>query len=274
MRYTFLALAMLVAAPASAQSLTIDQVVGLSSAGIGDDAIIAKIRSSGSRFDLTTDQMISLKQRGVSGPVLATMLGAGSSGGVSMSPESPDPMAPHPTGVYLLRAPTAMAKLDPTVSSQARTGSMLGYAFSYGLAPIHMKTSIQNASAHLKTIDKLPVFYFFFDDSNPNSGSGQASWLAGSVMNVTSPTEFALVHFQLKGDHREANVGSISVTGAKMGVMDKDRIQFTYNQVRPGVYRVTPATSLAPGEYGFLISLGGAASGAVAAKIYDFSVTG
>lgn len=277
MKAVMIALAMLAATPAVAETLSVDQVVALNSAGIGDEAIVAKIRTSGSRFDLTSDQMIYLKQHGVSGSVIAAMLGSGSNGGASMSPDSPDPMAPHPSGVYILRdvaKPVAMTKIDATVSTQARTGSMLGYAFSYGLAPIKMKTSIQNGTAHIHTIETQPVFYFFFDESNPATGAGGGTWLAGNIMNVSSPTEFSLIRFDPKGDHREANVGRISIGGTKMGVMDKDRIQFGYDQVRPGVYRVTPSAALKPGEYGFLISTGGVAAGAMAARIFDFTVTG
>jgi len=61
--------------------------------------------------------------------------------------------------------------------------------------------------------------------------------------------------------------------GPKTGVMDKDRLQFSYELVRRGVYKVMPNAPLAKGEYGFLYSLtGGAAAGAMTARIYDFSV--
>ena len=68
-------------------------------------------------------------------------------------------------------------------------------------------------------------------------------------------------------------VGSFNIAGAKTGVMDKDRISFSYEQVTPGVYRVTPSSDLAPGEYGFIYAItGGGAGGALTARIFDFSV--
>ena len=76
-----------------------------------------------------------------------------------------------------------------------------------------------------------------------------------------------------KSGRREARVGSMNIGGAKSGVMDKDRLAFTYDMVRPGVFRVNPSAALTPGEYGFIYSIsGGGAAGAATARIFDFSV--
>jgi hypothetical protein len=65
----------------------------------------------------------------------------------------------------------------------------------------------------------------------------------------------------------------MNIGGAKTGVMDKDRLAFDYELVRPGVYRVQPNGDMMPGEYGFIFSIqGGGAGGAMTAKIFDFSV--
>lgn len=268
----FLALA----SPVLADTLTVDSITQLTAAGIDDEAIIAKIHSSNSRFDLTTDQMIALKAKGVSGPVIAAMLGAGSNGGVSMVPESPDPLTPHPTGVYLLTVgpPAAkMTKIDATISSQAKTGGIFGYALTAGIASMSIKASIQNASAHTKSESDRPTFYFFFDESNPDTGRTNSTWLTGMVANVSSPNEFTLVRLTQKSGRREARVDSMNIGGAKTGVMDSDRIPFTYDLVRPGVFKITPDKPLVPGEYGFIFSLaGGGAGGALTARIFDFSV--
>ena len=74
--YLLAAVALLAAVPASAETLTNSTVVQLSSAGLGDAAIIAKIQNSDTSFDLSTQQMVQLKQQGVTGPVIAAMLDA------------------------------------------------------------------------------------------------------------------------------------------------------------------------------------------------------
>ena len=87
------------------------------------------------------------------------------------------------------------------------------------------------------------------------------------------------MRFNVKKDRREARVGSFNIAGAKTGVMDKDRISFSYEQVTPGVYRVTPSSDLEPGEYGFLYSMSAGSGpgmfggGVMTARIFDFGIT-
>jgi hypothetical protein len=54
--------------------LTIDQIIQMAGAKLPDDVIIATIRKSGSKFDLTPDALIRLKNAGVSDAVLRAMM--------------------------------------------------------------------------------------------------------------------------------------------------------------------------------------------------------
>lgn len=269
---------------AHAETLSNADVIELSSIGIGDEAVIAKIQASSNQFKLTTDDMIALKKAGVSGAVIAAMLNASSGSAVSanaqMSSDSPDPLVPHPSGIYLLASwgeQPKMQVLDPTTSNQTKTGGFLGYAMTGGLASMSFKTVIPNAAARVKSAISRPTFYFYFDQANRSlSKDGQnAIWQSGSV---TSPNEFSLVRFDVKKNSREAKVGKFNIGGAKAGVMDKDRIPFSYETVVPGVFKVVPDSDLPPGEYGFLYSsstgggVGVAGMGATTSKIFDFSV--
>jgi hypothetical protein len=258
-----------------AEPLTLDTVTALSATGIGDQAIIAKIKSSGTHIDLTPEQMIALKGKGVSGPVIAALLDVDTSKPAMMLPDSPDPLAPHPSGVYFL-APVAGAKMqriEPTVSNQAKTGGIFGYALTGGLASMSMKAAIQNAAAKVRATGVRPTFYFFFDESNPDTVKTASSWAAGTAATVSSPAEFSLIKLIQKDGRREARVGSINIGGAKTGVMDKDRLPFSYDLVRPGVYRVTPQADLAAGEYGFIYAINGAGvAGAMSARVFDFGI--
>ena len=258
-----------------AEPLTIDSVIALSQSGIGDDAIVAKIRSSATHIDLSVDQMMALKSKGVSGPVLAALLASPQgSQAPAMSVDSPNPADLHPAGVYLLdNATTKMRRIDPTVSNQAKTGGILGYALTGGIASMSVKAAIQGGTARVHATDRRPTFYFFFDESNPQVGAAITSWAAGTSATVTAPSEFTLIHMAAKSGRREARVGSMNIGGAKTGVMDKDRIAFDYELIRPGVFKVQAKTDLEPGEYGFIYSLsGGNVGGAVTARIFDFSV--
>lgn len=255
----------------SAGPLSKQEVLNLNSAGLGDEAVIAKIEADGVSFDLSVDEMIGLKQQGVSSAVIAAMVSAGSK--PQMMPESPDPMVAHPAGVYVLiggGAAARMEKMNPSVSTQAKTGGIWGYALTGGIASASVKAVIPGETAPVKT-GSSPTFYFFFDD--PSETSGSNVWASGANTIVTSPSEFSLVALKQKDGRREARVGSTNIGGSKVGVMDKDRVAFTSIEVRTGVFKVTAAEPLEPGEYGFIFSLtGGGAGGAMTARIFDFSV--
>ena len=255
--------------PALAESLTPDSIVQMTTIGMGDDAIIAKIKADGGQYNLSVDQMIALKQKGVSSSVIAAMVSNKANATPAMSLDSPDPAVPHPAGLYLLVGEGAAAKMihmDATTSNQAKTGGILGYALTGGIASMSVKVSIQNATARVKSIAN-PQFYFFFDQSP------SGAWASGQNAVVSSPAEFTLIKLAKKEGRREARVGSLNIAGAKTGVMDSDRIAFDQNEIRPGVYKVSVPNPLPSGEYGFIYSLSGANNGGAAtAHIYDFSV--
>lgn len=279
-----LALTFSISLPAKAETLTNEAVVTLVKAGLGDEAVIAKIRGSTPQFDLSTDQMIGLKQQGVSGPVIAAMIGSSSLQAKSViSVDSPDPAVLHPPGIYLLGKwlpEPKMVRIDPTGSNQTKTGGILGYALTGGIASVSMKAAIPNASARTQSPEAKPTFYFYFDEAGRAAGQavGGSFWQGGAISTATTPSEFSLVRFMVKKDRREARVGSMNIAGAKTGVMDKDRIPFTYDLIAPGVFRVSPASDLAPGEYGFLASAqsgsgpGMYAGGVTVARVFDFAV--
>ncbi|MDY6949548.1 MAG: hypothetical protein SXG53_28020, partial [Pseudomonadota bacterium] len=206
-------------------------------------------------------------------PVLAAMLKTKTDAAPVMSLDSPDPMVAHPAGLYLSKGSGPTAKMDRmnfTVSSQAKTGGIFGYALTGGLASASVKVAIQGEVAPVNT-DSTPKFYFFFDDVS--QATSATAWASGSNTVASSPAEFTLIELDRKKGRREARVGSFNIAGAKSGVMDKDRIAFRYNELRPGVFEVTLEQPLEPGEYGFIFSLGsGGTSGAMTARIFDFSV--
>ncbi len=250
-------------APIAAETLNNDSVLALLNAGLGDEVVIAKIKTSPSSFELTTDHVIALKQKGISGPVLAAMIAASAAPTpVTMSVDSPDPMVPHPSGIYLA-GPTKMTRIESTTTRQARTSGMFGYLLTSGLSGMRLKAAVNGPRAQLITSERQPVFYFYFDQAAQGLGA------AGGA--VTSPNEFSLTRFEAKADKREAVVGSVGLGGAKAGLRDKDQRGFSANQIAPGVYKIVPDVPLAPGEYGFVSGVVGAGANATF-RVFDFSV--
>lgn len=247
------------------------EVLQLSQLGLGDDAIVAKIEADKVDFDLSTEEMISLKKQGISSAVMAAMISNRFVAKIEPSLDSPDPMVPHPAGLYALHEDGAarMQRMEPTVTNQAKTGGIFGYALTGGIASMSVKAAIQNETSRVPVSGNV-VFYFFAGHAN---GDESGAWASGTNTVVNSPSELTLIRLTAKDNRREARVGSMNIGGAKTGVMDKDRIAFTHTAVRPGVYAVKPEQPLPAGEYGFIYSLvGGASGGAMTARIFDFTI--
>jgi hypothetical protein len=262
-------------ASTSGEQLTNDTIITLVKAGLGPETVVAKINAAKGSYDTSTNALIQLKQAGVPDPVIAAMLNRSKSpvltGGAVADNTNPDPMVPHSPGIYMLDPGGAgrMTKMDPTVSNQTKTSNIWGYAFSYGLSSAKVKTVIPNATARVQAVNHRPIFYFYFNQSGPLASMADFS-MSFAAMS-TSPSEFSLVHFDQKKDHREAAIMSIGLASVKSGVSDKARVPFTYEEAAPGVYKVTLSADLAAGEYGFVASMG-AGTGMVA-RIFDFSVS-
>jgi hypothetical protein len=269
-------MALCMAGAVHAETLTNDDVVALLEAGLGEEAVIAKVETSEGDFVTDTQTLLALRAKGVPSPVIAAMVKV-ASGTVKYDDASPDPKVPHSPGFYMLdeSAPQPrMVKIDPIASTQTKTGGILGYAFTGGIASASLKAVLPGATAQTQTSSGRPTFYVFFD---PPGGGQSAIFSTGFGNAIITPNELSLIDLMEKKERREARVGSLNIAGSKTGVMDKDQIPFTYEQVSPFVYKITPDNALAPGEYGFLFALVGGAgpglSGGVAgARVFDFAV--
>lgn len=270
------ALVLCLAGQARAETLTNDKVVALLEAGLGEEAVIAKIETSDGNFVTDTDTLLALRSKGVPSAVIAAMVKR-ADGTITFDDASADPNVPHSPGFYMLDGSSGearMVKIDPIASTQTKTGGIIGYALTGGIATASVKAVIPGATAKRQTTNRRPTFYVFFDPPGPTQS---AVFSTGFGNAIISPNELSLVDLMEKKGRREARVGSLNIAGAKTGVMDKDQIAFSYEQVRPYVFKITPDVSLAPGEYGFLFALVGGSgpglSGGVAgARVFDFTV--
>ena len=75
-----------------------------------------------------------------------------------------DPLAPHFPGVYLYddwSAEPRMWKIDPTSSTQTKTGGIFGYALTGGIASASVKAVIPGEEARFVSPKSNPVFYVY-----------------------------------------------------------------------------------------------------------------
>jgi hypothetical protein len=268
----------LLAGPADAETLTNKDVVALLQAGLGEEAVVAKIETSDADFVTDTATLLSLRNQNVPSAVIAAMLKR-SSEGAPLSDSSPDPRARHYSGLYLFddwSKDQRMWKIDPTSSTQTKTGGIFGYALTGGIASVSVKAVIPGATARFSSPDHRPVFYVYFDSPSAQQATAFSTGFGASVQ---SPNEFSLVRLTQKKGRREARIGSLNIAGAKAGVMDKDQIPFAYEQIAPSVYKVQPNNDLEKGEYGFVFAVGGGvgpglagSAGTAGARIFAFSI--
>lgn len=279
-----LAFALLISLPANAtasEKLNNESIILLVKAGLGEEAILAKIKASVGQFDVSVDDLIRLKRVNVPNKVIAAMIEAASAKSdmktSAWSLDSRDPMIPHPPGVYVLTDRSTAAKmiaLTPTISRQTKSSGFLSYALTGGIASVSFKAIVPGSQARTKSNQSKPIFYFYFQESNISSSN-----LFESSDVISIPTQFSLVQFDVKKEHREKKIGKYNITGIKSGLSEKDKIPFTYSLIAPGVYEVIPVHDLQIGEYGFMIdpttnsrsNISGI--GRLNPKVFDFAVT-
>ena len=87
-----------VSASGSLMVYGVPQIIRLSQAKVGDDTIISYVKNSGLSYSLDADQIINLRQQGVSDAVITTMLNQPKPGPVLYTPTTP---APQPAASYV-----------------------------------------------------------------------------------------------------------------------------------------------------------------------------
>lgn len=260
--------------PAMAEKLNNETVISLVELGLGDEAIVAKIKSSESDYNTDIDDLLKLKNQGVSSTVIAAMIDANSKSDaeIVLLPNSPDPNLPHPAGFYFLNdwsGDPAMERMDYTVSNQSKSGGL----FAGGVIPAKIKVYLPGEQSKNLLPANNPIFYMFLDESNGENSLQISAWASGSNSAINSPSELTLIKLKAIKGKRESKVGKLQLNTFKTGVSDKDQIPFDIEEVRKGVFKLTLTDSLETGEYGFIFPINGNNNaGAATARIFDFSV--
>ena len=263
------------------QALTNDSIIKMVKAGLSDDVVIATVNASPGQYTTTPDALIALKQAGVSENVISAIVNrsavppppATENPVAAPSSNPDDPGAPHEAGIWVYNGSGSgpkMTELEPSVYSSGKVGGMFATAMTYGIAKTKVKAVIRSAHSNTRVTNPKAVFYFYFEIEQ--AGLSNASTPFGGT---STPNEYVLIRFDVKGDTRETVIGKANAFGASSGVDDKETVNFTYDKLRPGVYRVTPKEPLKPGEYGFMsptgTGVGPYAAGALN-KVFDFGV--
>jgi hypothetical protein len=258
---TFVALAIfltLVSFCAGQETLTNESVMKMVKSGLGEDLIISMIGSQATAFSLKSDDLISLKQAGVSEKVLGAMLKKGT-GMATPNPAVTDP-APKAgagagpvseVGVYYFKN-DAWLELMPEVVNW-KTGGVLKSVATVGVVKGDVNGRI--AGPHAKTAVTDPIRILIYAPEG------------------TAITEYQLLRLREKDNAREFR----TVTGGVFhvsGGANRDLLPFEHKKTAPRTYEVILPAGIGKGEFGILPPGGSMASGASSqlGKIYSFRV--
>jgi hypothetical protein len=137
-------------APGSQMVYGVPQIIRLSQAKVSDDTIIAYIKNSGFSYSLDADQIINLRQQGVSDAVITTMLNQPKSGPVVYTPATP---APQPVASSVNTSTSDTTPLySPRQSDQIPTASA-------STQPVPMAT-VTPTVTYVQTAP-APIYYYY-----------------------------------------------------------------------------------------------------------------
>lgn len=266
--------------------LTNAKIIELVRLGLGEEIIVEKIRQSECQCDTSADGLAKLKAAKVPNTIIMAMLNATSenkSYSENTTENNSSKNAPTNSvetngagsqflsqitepGIYLFEN-GKLTMIEPTIYSGTKS-SFLGTALTYGIKKAKIRAVVRGKSANLRVASARPEFYFVFSREYGNSGAVMAGSFYG--YGATSPAEFMMIEMKVKENSREAIIGEANAFSASTGTPDKYIREFSFEKIKPGVFKVVPKIDLAVGEYCFYY----AGAGGAASKVFDFGVKG
>jgi hypothetical protein len=229
---TVLVLVALAAAAGAQEVLSNDSVIAMKKAGLSDAVILAKIRSSPSKFDTSTQGLVALKQAGLSDSIIEAMVGAGA----PAKPTAARETIFHLKGAQYVELAPAVASIETNFQFFSSKSELV----------------LKGRKAPYRVSDGQPVFF--------------SAWAPNEVPLVKLKPGDKHDDRNLK-----FSSGAFMPYGGtqKTGVRNEDVIAVDSERDARGLYRLKPKEPLKPGEYGFVLTHGFGAGGG---KIYDFGV--
>lgn len=247
--------------------LTNKTIVDLTKMGVSESTIIKKMKTSKCNFDVSVDGIINLKKNKVSSSVVDEMIRIVESTDGSLEPntaKSGDQKAHHEIGIYLYEPNTKkMKKIDGSniaATKSGGVGEVIANRYSYGVSNIKSRAILDGYSSRFQIENQSPVFYFYFKNNKPQQGNTSMTeyvYLSSEEFYFTSPSnpnQFALIKLKAKENTREFVTSAQNAYSSTVGTTKNVTVQFFYDKVEDGIYKVYFKEPLEDGEYTFLYS--------------------
>lgn len=238
------------------EALTNDSILKLVKAGLSEAVILAAVNQQPGNYSTRVDDLIALKQAGVSDKVVAAMAARGS--GVSSAATSPAGVSPTAAaaamemGIYFKKAGNWTEVLPEVVNW--KTGGTLKNLASAGVVKKDLNGNITGPASR-------------------NSIQGSLEFLIVAAEGV-SITEYQLIRLRPNKDYREFRTVTGGILNQQSGAM-RDMVPFEGKKVSPRNFSVVLPNNLGAGEYGFLSPGAVGSSGnsqAQIGKMYSFRI--
>ncbi|MES2222874.1 MAG: hypothetical protein V4587_18130 [Acidobacteriota bacterium] len=215
---------------ASAQQFTNtnDSVIKMAKAGMSDSIIISSINSQPGHFSLSANDLIALKQGGVSDAVMAAMIAKDAP---AASPTVPANTSEYPTEIGVYYGVRGVYTNIQAEVVNTKTGGVLKSIATDGIVKGDINGHIHGE--HSPTSITTPLNFLIV------------------VRDGDAPAEYQLLHLHAKSKYREFRSVTGGVFHASTGA-SRDLIEFQSARVAPMTYRIILPANLPTGEYGFL----------------------
>jgi hypothetical protein len=235
------------------QALNNDAVAKMVKAGLSDDVIVATIKSSPGTFSLNADDLISLKNQGVSGTVLSAMIEKSAGGSTASAPANAAAAAPlvDEVGIYFKDKNGKWVEMLPEIVNW-KTGGVLKKFATDGLVKGDVNGHLEGKDS--KNALNTPLDFLIYTPDG------------------VAVTEYQLLHLHQSGDGREFRSMTGGVVHSSSGAQ-RDEVEFEGKKIAPRMYEVVLGPDVKMGEFGFLPPGATSSSNlASSGKMYSFHV--
>ena len=233
-----------------------DALIRMTRAGLDDSLILETVRTQPGQYSTSPDDLIALKQAGVSQAVISAVV-ARSSGLAERTPDRPvtvSPLSPEQdeNGVYKKDRDGQWALISPELVTY-RSGGWLKSTVTNNIVKKDRNGEVAGAESKLVLHpgDELLIL------APPNA----------------DPVEYQLLRFRLHGDRREFRASTGGVFSSNDSTK-RDQVDVPIKRVAPRIFSLHLPEDIGGGEYGVLPPGSASVPGiAFAGKIYTFAIT-